>query len=188
MRKILWWTMNKIGLFRAMHARHAALVETELELLSLGRKLKRSEMHERLLAVSDSVADVRGIENIRLVHSILFEATRYCEAKFDIGIYEEIINSDDPLRMDLSGREYAFTSLSYRFMENIFHGIDPLDSTLNMQGELPSSVWETLENCGLTEEEIYSIFCDGIERVDKNDLPPIYRNNAHVIKEGYQIK
>ena len=119
------------------------------------------------------ISDIRGVENVRIVHSVLVEACRYFEKKMAANILDDIMHM---LQKDFNGqkhdehnqREWIVCNIYYKFYFNIFHEIDGPDSLLIMQEELPCGINETLRMHGLTEWERYDIFSRGLKNVDIN--------------------
>jgi hypothetical protein len=136
------------------------------------------------------ISETRGVENVRLVHSILVEVCRHLEKQRGDDILSEIIQLlDKPHDSEvMRTKEYLFFLVYHNFLTNIRHGIDPPDSSLEMQSCLPCFIEENLQKAGISDWEIYDIFTKGVKNVDINKLWPIYKNNEHVIAEGFSVE
>jgi hypothetical protein len=138
------------------------------------------ELWNKTRILSLGISRLRGVQNLKLIHSVLYEAAKYCEQKYRIRIYDAIIKSGEFIDQDVANSHPAFMYIFYSLSKNIYHRIDPPDSALNMQQDLPGTIREALEITGPTDEELYQIYTKGLENVEKNTLPKAYRENEHV--------
>jgi hypothetical protein len=148
------------------------------------------DIREALREVVLGVAETRGVENIRLVHSILVECCNYLTKRDGRDVLSEMKQLvQEPYDEEfIRKKDYLFAFTYYDLRKNIFHEIDPPDAPLNMQAELPCGIDENFRMGGATIWEAYDVITRGVKNVDLNPLWPIYKNNEHVIAEGYSVE
>lgn len=148
------------------------------------------DITEKLRELVLEISDTRGVENVRIVHSVLVECCHYLSKQIGQDILPQMMALiEAPYdENNWEGRTFIYKMIAYKLRTNIFYEIDGPDSLLIMQEELPGGIDEILSMDGLTEWERYDIFSRGVQNVDINRLPKIYQRNAHVIHEGYAIQ
>jgi hypothetical protein len=146
----------------------------------------QSDIAQKLTDILWTVAATRGVENIKLIHSILVETCAFYERSLGTKIYEKVMELEKYPKIDKS-IEQPYRDLYYLFGANIFSPISNPDDPLDNQTEIPFAIEEKLRNRGVSEWDIYSIFLRGIENKDRNRLHAIYSDNEYIKKEGYII-
>lgn len=172
--------------FRDRALKCAIIIQRHLR----GREQMRSEVGQKLFELMGRIGELRGVANVEIIHSIIVEACAFYSAKYGEDIYRRLMTLFENPGVeanDVMEQPRYMKDLFYKTRSNMQHGIDPPDSSMNMQELLPYELKQSLRRDGATEEEIYGIFVRGVDNVSKNQLPLAYKDNAHVLKEGYHL-
>jgi hypothetical protein len=143
-----------------------------------------SEIEQKISDIEDQFAELRGIDSVRAIHSLLVEAARFCDAKYGSGILSDIEKFGLSRDFDISKKSFAYRYIYNSLFINLYQEEDPPDSGRILQEELPLGISEILPMCGLSKEEVYEVFCRALENEGKNKLWDVYDNNFFVKREA----
>nr|WP_299507869.1 hypothetical protein [uncultured Rhizobium sp.] len=126
------------------------------------------------------LADLRGAESVRAMHSVLVEAAIYCDSMMGLSVIDDINKFGLSRDFDTSEKGYVCRAIYNRFRINIFQEKDEDDSSQVLQEVFPLFFAEALQINGLENRDILIIITKGIDNTAKNPLWEIYRNNIYI--------
>lgn len=148
------------------------------------------EIQKRLRDLVYSMSETGGVENVRLVHSLIVEACLLYSARCGYDVYSELLRLvEAPVIsfFDIVHGERWFLRLYLFLSVNIRR---PIMSPGNRDGLLSTPFYEIeamLRHAGASARVVHDLFQRAVTKVEQHTLPPIYRRNAHVVNEGYAI-
>ena len=136
------------------------------------------------------LSETRGLENLRLVHSLIIEACLLYSARCGYDVYSEllaVVEAPGSSFADVAYRERWFARLYLFLSVNSRHPIKPPEDRDNLQETPFYEICAMLFHSGAESAEVYSVFQRTVANVKHRALPAIYLQNAHVLNEGYVI-
>jgi hypothetical protein len=137
-------------------------------------------MKDELDALMWQIADLRGLDSVFMVHSLLVECALACERKFGWSLLTDIRRLGVSKARDVSGEHAVYKYLYSSFIMNIHQKTGAPDDVQNVQEDFPLMIEEVLSHQGFDRHELCAIFKLAIDRAPSNALWPEYDANVFV--------
>ena len=156
----------------------------------VGPEAAEREIHERLSDLVFAAAATRGVENLRLMHSLIVEACLLFSARCGYDVYSEllaIVEAPGASFADVAHRERWFASLYLFLSVNIRCPLKLPENWDDLQEDLPHDIRYMLHGAGAGATTVRDLFLRAGANVEQRALPLVYRQNAHVLNQGYIV-
>lgn len=150
------------------------------------RKIQRESYYD----IRDAFGESRGVESVKLAHSLIVEACMLYSAACGYDVYSELIAAIDAPKASFANivdRERWFVRLYLFLSVNIRFPIKSKDNLKDTREYLPYNMYYMLRDHGAEAKPAYNVFRRAMVNVEEHALPSVYWHNEHTLKASYRI-